>query len=107
MRKFNKDESVEIVNRINKIQRAEFIFKKENGREQNIEELSNLLNISIETIDEIKKIIIELEKEDEKLTNKSIHHSVEEIKSLRDKRKNKKEIKKIQDYMKYNENGDA
>ncbi len=107
MRKFNKDESIEIVNKINKIQRAEFKFKKENGREPNIEELSNLLNISIEIIDEVKKIIIELEKEDEKLNYKSIHHSKEEIKKIRDIRKNKKEIQKIKNYMKYNDNRDA
>lgn len=66
MKKYSKEDSIEIIDRINRIQRAAFHFKKENGREPTDEELNDILDEPIEKIAEIKEILREWEKEDEK-----------------------------------------
>ena len=50
MKDYSKEESVEIINRINKMQRIVFKYRKENGREPTDEEIASLLNESIERI---------------------------------------------------------
>ena len=100
MKKYSKEESIEIVARINKMQRAVFRFKNENGREPNNEELADILNETADRITEIKDLLIEFEEEDEKLKLESTHHTKEDIEKARAIRKNKKVIKDIQKYMK-------
>ena len=100
MKEYSKEERKEIINRINKMQRAVFRFRKENGREPNTDELSNILNESLKKIIEIKDILLELEKEDKKIKFEPMHHTKEDIEKAREIRKNKKIVNNIKKYMK-------
>ena len=81
MREYSKEESVEIINRINKMQRIVFKYRKENGREPTDEEIASLLNESIERISELKAILKELEEQDKafELEYKTTSHNKEDI----------------------------
>ena len=102
MREYSKEESVEIINRINKMQRIVFKYRKENGREPTDEEIASLLNESIERISELKAILKELEEQDKafELEYKTNPHTKKDIKKAREIRKNNKAIQDIKKYMK-------
>ncbi|MBR2290102.1 MAG: hypothetical protein IJ867_05860 [Clostridia bacterium] len=100
MKEYNKEESIEMVNRINKMQRAIFKFKSENGREPSNDELASILEETLDRIIEIKDLLAELEKEDEKNKLVPTYHTKEDIEEAREIRKNKKVIKDIQKYIK-------
>lgn len=100
MKDISKEKSIELVNIINKMQRVEFKFKKEKGREPNNDELSMLLNEHIERIVEIKNLLTELDNEYEKLKCEQKSHTKDDIKKAREIRKSKKGIGSIQKYMK-------
>ena len=102
MKDYSKEESVEIINRINKMQRIVFKYKKENDREPTDKEIATLLNEPFERILEIKTILKELEEQDKafELEYKTNPHTKKDIKKAREIRKRKKAIKDIQKYMK-------
>lgn len=102
MREYSKEESVEIINRINKMQRIVFKYRKENGREPTDEEIASLLNESIERISELKAILKELEEQDKafELEYRAKPHNREDIENAREIRKNNKAIQDMQKYMK-------
>lgn len=102
MKQFSKEEMVEIANRINKMQRIVFKYKKENDREPTNEEIATLSNEPIERILEIKTILKELEEQDKafELEYKTNPHTKEDIKKAREIRKNNKAIQDIKKYMK-------
>lgn len=102
MREYSKEESVEIINRINKMQRIVFKYRKENGREPTDEEIASLLNESIERISELKAILKELEEQDKafELEYRAKPHNREDIENARKIRKNNKAIQDMQKYMK-------
>ena len=102
MREYSKEESVEIINRINKMQRIVFKYKKENGREPTDEEIASLLKESIERISELKAILKELEEQDKafELEYRAKPHNREDIENARKIRKNNKAIQDIKKYMK-------
>ncbi len=102
MREYSKEESVEIINRINKMQRIVFKYRKENGREPTDEEIASLLNESIERISELKAILKELEEQDKafELEYKTTSHNKEDIEKAREIRKSNKAIQDIKKYMK-------
>ena len=102
MKEFSKDEIVEIANRINKMQRIVFKYKKENGREPTAEEIATLSNEPIERILEIKTILQELKEQDKafELEYKTKPHNKEDIEKARKIRKNNKAIQDIKKYMK-------
>jgi len=56
MKKYSKEELVDITTRINIIQRFIYRFKKQNGREPTIDEISNILQEQIERINDINNI---------------------------------------------------
>jgi len=56
MKKYSKEELVDITTRINIIQRFIYRFKKQNGRETTIDEISNILQEQIERINDINNI---------------------------------------------------
>lgn len=92
MRKYSKEESKELVNIINKIQRATFKYKRENGREPSIDEIAKIANESLEKIIEVKEVLKELEKQDEEINQeyKIIKkHTKEDIENARKIRKSK------------------
>ena len=102
MREYSKEESVEIINRINKMQRIVFKYRKENGREPTDEEIASLLNESIERISELKAILKELEEQDKafELEYKTTSHNKEDIEKAREIKKSNKAIQDIKKYMK-------
>ncbi len=102
MREYSKEESVEIINRINKMQRIVFKYRKENGREPTDEEIASLLNESIERISELKAILKEFEEQDKafELEYKTTSHNKEDIEKAREIRKSNKAIQDIKKYMK-------
>lgn len=102
MKDYSKEESVEIINRINKMQRIVFKYRKENGREPTDEEIASLLNESIERISELKAILKELEEQDKafELEYKTTSHNKEDIEKAREIRKSNKAIQDIKKYMK-------
>ena len=102
MREYSKEESGEIINRINKMQRIVFKYRKENGREPTDEEIASLLNESIERISELKAILKELEEQDKafELEYKTTSHNKEDIEKAREIRKSNKAIQDIKKYMK-------
>ena len=102
MKEYSKEESVEIINRINKMQRIVFKYRKENGREPTDEEIASLLNESIERISELKAILKELEEQDKafELEYKTTSHNKEDIEKAREIRKSNKAIQDIKKYMK-------
>ena len=104
MKKYSKEELIEIVNRINKIQRFIFKFKKNNRREPTNEDIANILEEPIEKILEVKEILEEIERQDNELEHvlglKTNKHTKEDIIKAREIRKAKKEIRDIQKYMK-------
>ncbi len=102
MREYSKEESVEIINRINKMQRIVFKYRKENGREPTDEEIASLLNESIERISELKAILKELEEQDKafELEYKTTSHNKDDIEKAREIRKSNKAIQDIKKYMK-------
>lgn len=102
MKDYSKEESVEIINRINKMQRIVFKYRKENGREPTDEEIASLLNESIERISELKAILKELEEQDKafELEYRAKPHNREDIENARKIRKNNKAIQDMQKYMK-------
>ena len=97
MKEYSKEESVEIINRINKMQRIVFKYRKENGREPTDEEIASLLNESIERISELKAILKELEEQDKafELEYKTTSHNKEDIEKAREIRKSNKAIQDI------------
>ena len=99
MKEYSLEEKKEMIDRINKMQREIFKFKKSNGREPNNDELVKLLNGSLSRIVEVKKFLSDLEKEDEKLELKQKKHTKDDIKKARELRKNKKEVRDIKKYM--------
>lgn len=102
MKKYSKEESIEIINRINKMQRTIHKFKNEHEREPTDEEIATLLNESVERIYEIKEILINLEEQEKafELEYKTKSHNKEDIKKAREIRKNNKAIQDIKKYMK-------
>ena len=90
MKEYSKEESVEIINRINKMQRIVFKYKKENDREPTDKEIATLLNEPFERILEIKTILKELEEQDKafELEYKTNPHTKKE-------KKKKKTIKQF------------
>lgn len=102
MREYSKEESVEIINRINKMQRIVFKYRKENGREPTDEEIASILNESIERISELKATLKELEEQDKafELEYKTTSHNKEDIEKAREIRKSNKAIQDIKKYMK-------
>lgn len=102
MKDYSKEESVEIINRINKMQRIVFKYRKEKEREPTDEEIASLLNESIERISELKAILKELEEQDKafELEYRAKPHNREDIENARKIRKNNKAIQDMQKYMK-------
>lgn len=100
MKEYTKEEKKELIDKINKIQRVEFNFKKEKGRNPTNEEISSILNLSLDNIIEIKEFVYYLKEEDKKLDINPKHHTKEDIIAAREIRKNKKAIKNLQLYMK-------
>lgn len=102
MKDYSKEESVEIINRINKMQRIVFKYRKENDREPTDKEIATLLNEPFERILEIKTILKELEEQDKafELEYKTNPHTKKDIKKAREIRKNNKAIQDIKKYMK-------
>ena len=102
MKEFSKEEMVDIANRINKMQRIVFKYKKENGREPTDEEIATLSNEPLERILEIKTILQELEEQDKafELEYRTKPHNRENIEKAREIRKNNKAIQDMQKYMK-------
>ena len=100
MKEYTKEEKIKLIDKINKIQRLEFNYKKENGKNHTNEEISYILNISIDNIIEIKEFIKNLNEEDKKLALNSNHHTKKDIIKAREIRKNKKVIKDLNSYMK-------
>ena len=99
MKKYSKEELVDITTRINIIERFIYRFKKQNGREPTIDEISNILQEPIERINEINQILKELEEQDKILENKlkleSAKHSKNDIIIARKKRKENKTLQDI------------
>lgn len=102
MKDYSKEESVEIINRINKMQRIVFKYRKEKEREPTDEEIATLLNEPLERILEIKTILQELEEQDKafELEYKTTSHNKEDIEKAREIRKSNKAIQDIKKYMK-------
>lgn len=102
MKDYSKEESVEIINRINKMQRIVFKYRKEKEREPTDEEIATLLNEPLERILEIKTILQELEEQDKafELEYRAKPHNREDIENARKIRKNNKAIQDMQKYMK-------
>lgn len=90
MKKYTKKELVEIIERINKMQRTIFKYKKEYGREPTLDEISSILQEPIERIYEINQVLKELEEQDkqfeEELRLKKKNHSKDDILNARKKR---------------------
>lgn len=101
MKEYTKEERKEIIELINKIQRAEFNFKKENERTPSNEEIASIVNLPIEKIIELKEIINELNTEDKELELDSKKHTKEDIIKARERRKNNKVIQDIKSYIKF------
>ena len=102
MKDYSKEESVEIINRINKMQRIVFKYRAEKEREPTDEEIATLLNEPLERILEIKTILQELEEQDKafELEYKTTSHNKEDIEKAREIRKSNKAIQDIKKYMK-------
>lgn len=102
MKDYSKEESVEIINRINKMQRIVFKYRKEKEREPTDEEIATLLNEPLERILEIKTILQELEEQDKafELEYKTTSYNKEDIEKAREIRKSNKAIQDIKKYMK-------
>ena len=102
MKELSKEEMVDIANRINKMQRIVFKYKKENGREPTDEEIATLSNEPLERILEIKTILQELEEQDKafELEYRTKPHNKEDIEKARKIRKNNRAIQDTQKYMK-------
>ena len=102
MKEFSKEEMLDIANRINKMQRIVFKYKKENGREPTDEEIATFSNEPLERILEIKTILQELEEQDKafELEYRTKSHNKEDIEKARKIRKNNRAIQNTQKYMK-------
>ena len=71
MNKYTIEEKIEIINKINEMQKVIRKYKKEKNKEPNNEEIAKLMNKSIEEIIEIKEFIQLSDKELEELNIKN------------------------------------
>lgn len=99
MKEYSKEESIELVNKINKMQRFIFRYKKDNGKEPTSEEILKGINISSDELEELNSLLKELEEQDKEFEYVPTKHSPEDIKKAREIRKSKKEVKDIPKYM--------
>lgn len=95
MKEYSKEESIEMVRRINKLQRYIFKFKKENEREPTEIEICNYLNESPERINEVNDFLKELEEQDKDFEIEHKKHTKEDIEKARKIRKNNRIIQEI------------
>ncbi|MBR2827873.1 MAG: hypothetical protein IKE70_01400, partial [Bacilli bacterium] len=103
MKEYKKEDIILIIERINKMNRFIFHYKKEKKKEPTNEEISIFMKEPIERIIELKNRIKELEKESNELENDK-DYFYDYTSSNEIKIKNQKEYQELRKLMKDNSN---
>ena len=94
MKKYSDEEKIEMCDKINKLQRFVFRYKKDNNKEPTDEEIIQGLSISKNELEEIKTFLKDLEEQDKEFEVSFPKHTEEDRKKAKEIR-NKKRLPKI------------